>query len=162
MKTIKTKYICGALAFSVALGLSYYVSEIDLAPWGIEPNQKVSGSLSADQTIVEMAKEGNVRNVSVTCGLLDNSMHILIELNGTPTVVNDSKVRYVQQGPCKDHYFKASFIGNKVLWSGYLNGDISYINSIIGIKSTIKGHLAKAQAYAKDKQDYKEGWKIKE
>lgn len=161
MKTIKTKYICGALAFSVALGLSYYVSKIDLAPWGIEPNQKVSDSLSADESILAMAKEGNVKNISVTCGLLDNLMHISIEFNGAPTLVNDSKVRYVQQGSCVDHYFKASFIGNKVLWSGYLNGDISYINSLIGIKSTIKGHLATAQAYAKDKQDYKEGWKIK-
>ena len=158
---MKKRYILGATLFSVIAGLTHYMCNIDAAPWGIEPNLKVSDSLSTDETIMAMAKEGKVKNISLTCGYKDNLVRIIIELNGDPTVINDEKVWYFQHGPCTEHYFKANFMLNKVEWSGFLKDDVTYGESLIIIKSEIKGHLAKAQAYARDKVNYRKGWKIK-
>lgn len=141
----------------VIIFFGYYICVLDLAPWGMSFNKKVSESLSEEHEIVALAKKANVKSVSISCGLLSDFRHIEVELYSNE--INDSKSGYTQAQACWEQYYRADFVNDRVLWFGFLNNDQSYERNMIAIKSEIKGRLALAEVYARN---YKNDWKLKQ
>lgn len=168
MKTLKQILLWVLLIFSIFFGFaSYYLGQVDLAPLGLVPDQKISAALNDDKSILAMATEGNVKKITSKCGIQSQTLHLAIELKGSPTVIKErDEPICCQRGSCIDNYYVATFEGNKVTWAGWpRNYPKEYIymaDDVISIKSTIKGELEQAQFYARNKASFGEGWKVKE